>query len=149
MALIVVLFESISGFISVGVVGLRTAPVLYKVIVDPVAIDVVRACDKVPILVVGFQAVIVAVPAVVAKLVDVIPTSTIPDVIAVRVSVVEAALPVTVILPVVIGGEAREVCATPAAAEGAEYALLFVVIVIRFTDPGENPEKVAEYGVDA
>ena len=35
-----------------------------------------------------------------------------------------------------------------AAAEGAEYALLLVVIVIGFTEPGENPEKVAEYGVD-
>lgn len=102
-----------------------------------------------PILVVGFQAVIVAVPPVVAKLVDVISTYTAGDPVLVTVNVVPVVVPVTVVLPVVIRGEAREVCVAPAAAGGAEYALLFVVIVIRFTDPGENPEKVAEYGVDA
>lgn len=41
VALIVVLFESTSGLVSVGVVGLRTAPVVNKIIVAAVVIAVV------------------------------------------------------------------------------------------------------------
>jgi len=161
VALIVVLFESTSGFVNVGIVGLRTTAGLTKIIVDAVEIRDVGAADKLATLVVGFQAVIVTVP--VPKLVDVIPTSTLPDTIVATLSVEGlelpsvgvAVVPVTVVMPVVIGGDARELCTAPTvaaeapeAAEGAEYTLLFAMIIIGFTEPGENPEKVAEYGVD-
>ena len=134
-------------------VGLRTAPLVNKIIVVAEEIAFIGAPDKVATLVVGFQVLIVAVPLAVSKLVDVMPTCILSVPAVVTVNVVPKVVPVTVIRPVMIGGDAREVCATPVAeapagAEGAEYTLLFVVIVIGFTEPGENPEKVAEYGVD-
>jgi hypothetical protein len=133
--------------------GLRTAPVVNKIIVVPEAMASLGAPDKVATLVVGFQLLIVDVPLPVSKLEDVMPTCILSVPPVVRVSVVPKVLPVTVVRPVVIGGDAREVCTAPVAeapeaAEGAEYTLLFAVIVIGFTEPGENPEKVAEYGVD-
>jgi hypothetical protein len=158
---IAVLFESTTGLVRVGVLGLRTIAGVTKIIVDAVEIRDVGLADKLATLVDGFQDVIVIDP--VPKLVDVIPTctSTVPAVVTLSVDGFElpaegvAVVPVTVIEPVVIAGDAREVCTAPTAAaeapeaaEGAEYTLLFVVIVIGFTEPGENPEKVAEYGVD-
>ena len=135
--------------------GLRTAPLVNKIIVVAEEIAFIGVPDKVATLVVGFQVLIVAVPLAVSKLVDVMPTCILSVPAVVTVSVVPKVVPVTVVRPVVIAGDAREVCTAPTvaaeapeAAEGAEYTLLFVVIVIGFTEPGENPEKVAEYGVD-